>query len=676
MCSQPIRCRHGCRSGCRNCRWEDAQASPILWIAPGTADDGFPGLSEYIPGLSEYKGGCGGKRPRFYHSNYMRDCWVSHHLPGTQSKGLYRLLLLCTLALIFVACGGNQAQKPQITPVPLPPLPPIGGLPSGATGLQALGQLDPNLRLQLNIGLAIQRQSLANDLAALYDPASPQFGHYLTPQALAARYGASQASIDQVTGYLQEHGFQILMVSPLRDHLIVSATVAQIAQTFAVLLQTYMKNGQTFFSTSNTVVLPSALSSLVTSVVGLNTFAQPSPKTPIHTSVARSSSDCAGAKSNGEIPNQIAETYGYANAYKAGYTGKGISIGVVEFNDNMSMSDLTTFLACTTGGTLHRSVVQVDGGAKVADEGSTGEAELDFEYLSALAPDAQLVEYQDTACAGSNTSWDCQKGQVGVPFPEGYVNILNQIAADGKVQLVSASWGNPEANFSKDEIFAFDQAIEYLAAEGITFAAASGDCGAYDSGQYKDLSVDIPAADPYTLAVGGTELQTAPNGTRQSEPTWNTYKDAPDQNVCQYNDWGGGGGLSTLFARPGWQQGNGVKNQYSNGFRELPDVSANAWIDAEYFKGKWVESGGTSAATPIWVAGLALVDQGLFQHHKQAVGATPTFYRLANQHSTLHPFFDVTQGNNLYYPATAGYDLASGWGAPNILDFGKALGAF
>ena len=103
---------------------------------------------------------------------------------------------------------------------------------------------------------------------------------------------------------------------------------------------------------------------------------------------------------------------------------------------------------------------------------------------------------------------------MGVPFPEGYVNILNQIAADGKVQLVSASWGNPEQNFSKDEIFAFDQAIEYMAAEGITFAAATGDCGAYDAGQYKDLAIDIPSADPYTLAVGGTQLQTDAKGTR------------------------------------------------------------------------------------------------------------------------------------------------------------------
>ena len=44
-----------------------------------------------------------------------------------------------------------------------------------------------------------------------------------------------------------------------------------------------------------------------------------------------------------------------------------------------------------------------------------------------------------------------------------------------------------------------------------------------------------------------------------------------------------------------------------------------------------------SAWHPIWVAGLALVDQGLFKHHKHAVGVSPAFYRIVNQHSTLPP---------------------------------------
>ena len=582
------------------------------------------------------------------------------------------LLLVVILALILSGCGGTQTQQtPSQTPLPLPP---IGGLPPAAAGLQPTGQLSPNTTLQLTIGLLTNRQALENDLAALYDPNSPQYGQYLTPQQVADRYGASQASIDKVTSFLQAQGFQILSVSSLRDSLQVSASVAQITQTFSVLLQTFQQHGQTVFGPSGTVTLPAALKGLVTSIVGLSSFATPHPhQIPGAPSTASKASPaaCAGVPSVNVTMAQIANTYGYASAYKAGYTGKGVSVGILEFDDQMQMSDLTTFLACTTGGKLHYSLVKVDGGATTND--GNGEAELDFEYLSALAPDAQLVEYQAqcTDC-GANSS-------TGVPFAKGYADILNRIAADGKVQAVSASWGYYETSFTKDEVYAIDQAIKRMAAEGITFAAASGDCGAYDDAQYGDLTVDLPAADPYTLGVSGTQLQPNSNGSRKTEPAWDTYKIAPDQRSCQYNDWGGGGGLSQVFKQPSWQQGAGVKNKYSNGLREVPDVTAISWNIELYEGGQWASypsGGGTSAAAPIWIAGIALVEQGLRQHHKHPVGAAPTFYQVANKHGKYHPYYDVTQGDNLYYPTTAAYDLASGWGAPNIVDFGKVLGGF
>jgi len=580
------------------------------------------------------------------------------------------------LALLLAACGGNQTAQQQPTPIALPPLPPIGGLPPAASGLQATGKLSPDTSLQLSIGLATNRQALETDLAALYDPNSPQYGHYLTPNEVATRYGASQATIDKVSSFLQGQGFQIEEVSALHDSINVSASAAQITQTFGILLQTFQLQGQTVFGPSGILTLPSALQPLVTSIVGLSSFAQPRPRllrslpaTPSGEPGQHSAADCSGATTNGVTMPQIAGVYGYSKAYKAGYTGKGISVGIVEFDDMMNMNDLTNFLTCSTGGKLHYSLVKVDGGSQVNSNGADGEAELDFEYLGALAPDAQLVEYQ-APCS------DCGDNSGGKPFAVGYVDILHRIAADDKVQAVSASWGYYEQSFTPGEKDAFDQAIKRLAAEGITFSAASGDCGAYDNGNYGQLSVDIPAADPYTVAVGGTLLQINNQGNRQSEPAWDTYQQATDKSFCQNNDWGDGGGLSTYFKLPPWQKGPGVTNKYSNGERELPDVVAIAWNIALYEQGQWSWSGGTSAATPIWTAGLALVEQGLLQHHKPLIGASPTFYQIANKHSKYTPYFDVTQGDNLYYPATAGYDLASGWGAPNILDFGKVLGAF
>ncbi len=601
---------------------------------------------------------------------------LARTVPGRRSGWAYGLLLLSILALLLAACGNSsQTQPTQRTQATLPPPPPIGGLPPVASGLQPQGQIPLDIRLQLTIGLTTNRQALARDLAALYDPTSPQFGHYLSPQELAARYGASQASIAQVTAYLKSQGFEVRSVSPLRNSIQVTATVGQIAQAFHITLQTFQMQGKTVFGPNGTITLPPALQSLVTSVVGLSSFAQPVPllmpgasRSPDATR-KQAAADCAGLKQSGGVtPGQLATAYRYADAYKAGYTGKGISIGVIEFNDDVDVNDLNTFLACTTGGKLHRSLIRVNGGAVAPDPLSTGEATLDFEYLSALAPDAQLIEYQTQYCnIGCGLLYDAS------PFPQAFAALLNQIAADGNVQVVSISWGGEESIFTKDEIFALDQAIQYLAAEGVTTAVASGDCGAFGGGTYKQLSVDFPAADPYALAVGGTFLHTDAAGKRTSEPVWVDAN--PDQSRC-LNSWGSGGGLSTLFSQPTWQQGPGVKNQYANGKRQVPDVAAAAFNLPIYQGGSWSLSGGTSAAAPIWAAGIALVDQSLQQHHRQLVGATPTFYRLLNKAGKLHPYYDITQGTNLYYPATAGYDLTTGWGAPNLIDFGKALGAF
>jgi kumamolisin len=541
-------------------------------------------------------------------------------------------------------------------------LPTIGALPGGAANAQPTGALPPDTHLQLTIGLATNRQALADDLAAIYTPGSSHYQRYLTPAQIAARYGASQSAIDAVSSFLNVAGIQVLATSTLRDSLTIEATAAQIDQAFHISLEVFKQNGSSFFGPTGTLQLPSGVSHYIDYILGLSSLASPKAAPP---KITRASANCDGAQ--GETPGQIAAAYNYTQGYQAGITGKGMAIGVVEFNDDVRVSDLNTFLNCTTRGTLHRSIVRVNGGVRTWDEDSTGEATLDLEYLSTLAPEANLLEYQTNYCAQ-----DFCDASIAT-FPEGYANILNQIAKEDRVQVVSTSWGSEEDSFSQDEIQAIHQDIELLAVEGITLTAAAGDCGAFDGGNYGQLSVDYPATDPYTLAVGGTLLATDTQGKRLSEPAWSDP--GADRSQCN-NNWGTGGGLSAIFDKPPWQKGTGVQNSYSDGKRELPDVSAISLNVPLYFFGTWYSSGGTSLASPVWAADIALLDQALLKQQKPLVGAPSTFYLVANQGGSLHPFFDVTQGNNLYYPATPGFDLATGLGTPNLIDFGKALGVF
>ncbi len=68
-----------------------------------------------------------------------------------------------------------------------------------------------------------------------------------------------------------------------------------------------------------------------------------------------------------------------------------------------------------------------------------------------------------------------------------------------------------------------------------------------------------------------------------------------------------------MFNRPKWQTLHGVNNRYTDWKRQLPDISAVADMVPIYFQSQWQASGGTSAATPIWAIGLALVNEGLIR---------------------------------------------------------------
>ena len=68
------------------------------------------------------------------------------------------------------------------------------------------------------------------------------------------------------------------------------------------------------------------------------------------------------------------------------------------------------------------------------------------------------------------------------------------------------------------------------------------------------------------VAVGGTTLSVTPTGEYAGETAW-------EGTISQS---GGGGGASALVPRPAWQQAPGVLNRFSNGRRQIPDVSASA----------------------------------------------------------------------------------------------------
>jgi kumamolisin len=76
----------------------------------------------------------------------------------------------------------------------------------------------------------------------------------------------------------------------------------------------------------------------------------------------------------------------------------------------------------------------------------------------------------------------------------------------------------------------------------------------------------------------------------------------------------------------------------------------------------------------MWAGSTATINEYLQKQGKSRIGfANPTLYALANSQQQYPPFHDVTSGDNLYYPATANYDLASGLGSPDIYNIARDI---
>jgi subtilase family serine protease len=138
-----------------------------------------------------------------------------------------------------------------------------------------------------------------------------------------------------------------------------------------------------------------------------------------------------------------------------------------------------------------------------------------------------------------------------------------------------------------------------------------------------------------------------------------------------------GGAPSLIFGVPSYQNGLGLAS------RGTPDVSYNAAIHGgvlvanSYALGVPVFFivGGTSAGSPQWAGIIALANQLASKLAGEPVALgflNPAIYTLAHSAHYASDFHDITSGNN-QMPGTApiesagvGWDLASGWGTPNV----------
>ena len=88
-------------------------------------------------------------------------------------------------------------------------------------------------------------------------------------------------------------------------------------------------------------------------------------------------------------------------------------------------------------------------------------------------------------------------------------------------------------------------------------------------------------------------------------------------------------------------------------------------------------AGGTSAAAPFWAATTALIAQDGRQHGVRRLGfVDPMLYAIAATPQRAPAFHDLTKGTNRYYPATNGWDFATGLGSPDVYNLAQDVVAY
>ncbi len=541
-------------------------------------------------------------------------------------------------AFIFTAPFAKAASPGGRSIIPGHTIPALAhSTPTGATALSRV--------MHLSIALKLRNQGeLSALLQAQNDPHSSSYHQYLTPQQFAARFAPTQASVDAVVSYLHSQGLQVGAIAPNRLLIDASGTVDQVQRAFQVNIKDYAVHGRSVYAPAADPSVPSSLGGLILSVSGLDNVAQYHPMAGGHN---------GSGPGGGFTPSELRTAYDM-NSLISSANGTGQTVAIFEL-DGYVPSDVNAYLSNYGLGSAKYSNVLVDGATNTAGAGAI-EVELDMEVVSAIAPGAT------------------QKIYIGPNTTQGVNDTYNKIVTDNIAKVTSTSWGLCEASSGNSELSALDQIFAQGAAQGQAVFAASGDSGAYDCGD-TNLGVDSPADDPNVVGVGGTNLQAGSGGTYSSESAWSCPS-------CTQNapmGAGGGGGISSFFARPSYQTGTNL----TNANREVPDVSADADPNSGYSfyctvsasgcpSSGWAEVGGTSAAAPLWAGVATDTNAYLTNQGKPVLGsASATIYHLYNTSQSFTAYHDVTTGNNLFYNATTGYDNATGIGTPDAWNFAR-----
>jgi subtilase family serine protease len=560
-------------------------------------------------------------------------------------------------------------------------------------------------RLAVDVVLPMRdADGLRRYAAAASDPKAPEYRHFLEPTEIADRFSATAADQARAIAYFHANG---LAVATWKQRMLVRVTGSQLQleRAFHTRFGTYRdRNGATFSAPMTPPSVDAGVSvsgspNIVARATAYTTLFVPS--TGIGTGLA---------------PQQIAAAFDFTGAYAAGYTGAGITIGIigtgpVQTSSGGRVGDLEAYKGLYhVAGSSAVTIVSPDATDPVVNANSgfaspppvtapctaasiagappsefptatcnpeDFEAQIDTEQTGALARDAAIQFF-----LAYNPNDGCPNVGIASPCPAGAGHAQQGLAEnDEEVQtaidrnsadVLSLSYGgsekgtagqaSPPFEFTENGTGLAPNQFAMLAAEGIAVFASSGDSGAIGcqgppvTGSVDNLCVVYPASDPSVVGVGGVTTPVNSAGQLVGPiSAWGLQ--------TSFGKSGSGGGVSAYFTQPAYQIGapgvlGSMRNSPDVSLEAAPSTGVATLVNADRALGgaSLRPFGGTSVAAPEMAAMWALVLQACKMTAScvaRGSGARP--YRLGNPDALFYGIYkDAAAYGKTFLPVTYG----------------------
>jgi subtilase family serine protease len=461
-----------------------------------------------------------------------------------------------------------------------------GSLAPAAARKHPAGSVAAKSSVTFDLSLSLRNAAGArNFVRQVSTPGTKQFHHYLKYATWVSRFGPTKTALSKAEAWLRAQGFTVVSVPKTRLFVSARGTAARVEKAFGVKLGYYKVNGHKVRLASGTPSIPSSLAGAVTGVVGVNQYMQttslsqtgatPAAKAnaePPPPAGFRNPQPCSkfwGQKTDtadsgslykpftaplpydicGYKPGQLRGAYQLASHVRAGDSGKGVGVAIVDAYDSPKLlTDAQHYFRLNDSGhplassqffnSQPSTVTNADvcGGSGWYDEQA-----LDVESVHSMAPGAAILYVGAQDCFDNN------------------LLAAEQIAVTSGASVVSNSWGDTMGDLLEDAATktVFDNTFMLAGSTGVSVMFSTGD----DGDNFADFGLavpDYPATSPFVTAVGGTTLEVNGNNARQAEFGWSTGK----QVMCT-SKTANCGSATTPAGALGWNAGDGVGTSYT-----------------------------------------------------------------------------------------------------------------